>query len=195
MDPKELKAIIECLLFVSPQPLELKRLEEIIGGDVDTHTIRILINQLQEEYVKEERGIQIVEIAGGYRMNTRREYAPWVKRLFNTKLHFRLSRSALETLSIVAYKQPIMRVEIEAIRGVSVEWALHTLLEKNLIRVVGRSDQPGRPLQYGTTDEFMVYFGLKDLTELPQLKEFKDIIETEDILTKGIEPSGEEINE
>lgn len=173
MEPKELKAIIECLLFVSPQPLELKRLEEIIGG-VDTHTIRMLINQLQEEYGRDGRGIQIVEIAGGYRINTMREYAPWVKRLFNTKLHFRLSRSALETLSIIAYKQPIMRVEIEAIRGVNVEWALHTLLEKNLIRIVGHSDQPGRPLQYGTTDEFMVYFGLKDLSELPQLKEFDE---------------------
>ncbi|MDD5774234.1 MAG: SMC-Scp complex subunit ScpB [bacterium] len=193
MDPKELKAIIECLLFVSPQPLELKRLEEIIGGGVDTHTIRVMINQLQEEYGKEDRGIQIVEIAGGYRMNTRREYSPWVKRLFNTKLHFRLSRSALETLSIIAYKQPIMRVEVEAIRGVSVEWALHTLLEKNLIKIVGRSEQPGRPLQYGTTDDFMVYFGLKDLTELPQLKEFKDIIQTEDILAEPIEQASEEM--
>ncbi|MEW6087981.1 MAG: SMC-Scp complex subunit ScpB [bacterium] len=194
METKELKAIIECLLFVSPQPLELKRLEEIIGG-VDTHTIRVLINQLQDEYGKEDRGIQIVEIAGGYRMNTRREYAPWVKRLFNTKLHFRLSRSALETLSIIAYKQPIMRVEIEAIRGVNVEWALHTLLEKNLIKITGRSDQPGRPLQYGTTDEFMVYFGLKDLSELPQLKEFKDVIQAEEVLTRISEPTGEKINE
>lgn len=167
MEPKELKAIVECLLFASPQPLELKRLGEIIGG-VDTHTIRMIINQLQEEYEKEGRGIQIVEIAGGYRINTRREYASWVKRLFNTKLHFRLSRSALETLSIIAYKQPIMRVEIESIRGVNVEWALHSLLEKNLIKVVGHSDRIGHPLQYGTTDEFMVYFGLKNLNELPK---------------------------
>ena len=192
MEPKEIKAIIECLLFVSTQPLELKRLGEIIGGEVDTHTIRMLINQLQEEYGKDDRGIQIVEIAGGYRMNTRREYSPWVKRFFNTKLHFRLSRSALETLSIIAYKQPIMRVEIEVIRGVNVDWALHTLLDKNLIKIIGRSEQPGRPLQYGTTDEFMVYFGLKDLSELPQLKEFKDMIQTEDILA---EATGEEIIE
>lgn len=175
---EELKSIIECLLFVYHQPLELKRLEEIIGG-VDTQTIRQTINQLKDEYEKEKRGMQIIEVAGGYRMVTRPDYAAWVKMLFKTKLRFRLSRPALETLAIIAYKQPIIRAEIEAIRGVNVEYTLHSLLEKKLIDAAGRSDNPGRPLQYETTNEFLAYFGLRDLSELPQLKEFKDIIESE----------------
>jgi len=173
MEDRELKAILETFLFLSDEPLEPDRLKGIIDG-VTPEKIKELFEGLRREYEERNGGLQIVEIAGGYQILTRREFAPWIKRFNLVKLSARLSRAAIETLAIIAYKQPIIRPEIEAIRGVNVEGILKNLLERRLIKILGRRDVPGKPLLYGTTKEFLHYFGLKDLSELPTLKEFKE---------------------
>lgn len=183
MDDREIKAILETFLFLSEEPLAPDKLKGLLDG-VTTEKIKGLFEELKEEYEYRKGGLQIVEIAGGYQILTRTEFAPWVKRFNLIKLSPRLSRAAIETLAIIAYKQPIIRSEIESIRGVNIEGILKNLLERRLIRIIGRRDVPGRPLMYGTTKEFLQYFGLKDLSELPTLKEFK---ETEVIGDQGIQ--------
>jgi segregation and condensation protein B len=130
------------------------------------------MGELIQEYKVRNTGLLIVEIANGYQMVTNPEYAEWVKKFRSSHMSSRLSIPALETLAIIAYRQPIIRAEIEQIRGVNSDSAIRTLLEKRLIKILGRKEVPGRPFLYGTTREFLQYFGLKDLTELPTLKEF-----------------------
>lgn len=173
MDERETKAILEALLFLSDEPLEPDRLKGIID-DITPPKIKELFEKLREEYDEKNGGLKIADIAGGYQILTRPEYAPWIKKFNLIKLSARLSRAGIETLAIVAYKQPIIRAEIEAIRGVNVEGILKNLLDRRLIKILGRKDVPGKPLLYGTTKEFLHYFGLKDLSELPTLKEFKE---------------------
>ncbi|MFM7840561.1 MAG: SMC-Scp complex subunit ScpB, partial [Nitrospira sp.] len=131
---------------------------------------------------REGRGVQLIEVAGGYQIVTRLEYASWIKRLAKAKAAPKLSRSGLESLAIIAYKQPIVRAEIEQIRGVEVSGVLRTLLERKLIRMVGRKDVPGRPIMYGTTKLFLQQFGLSELSQLPPLREFKELGEAEQAL-------------
>jgi segregation and condensation protein B len=141
--------------------------------------VKQVLRCLQEDYEKAGRGVQLVEVAGGFQLVTRPEYAPWIKRLEKSKPAPKLSRSALESLAVIAYKQPIVRAEIEQIRGVETSGVLKTLLERKLVRIVGRKDEPGRPILYGTTKYFLQHFGLRDLSELPPLREFKELGEAE----------------
>lgn len=164
MEPEALAAV-EALLFASETPLELERIQEVL--DVDREEALAVVSTLQAQYEAPGRGLAIVEVAGGYRMCTRPELAPWLLKLRRAQARARLSRAALETLAIIAYRQPIARPEIEQLRGVSAEGVLAHLLERRLIRVVGRKETPGRPLLYGTTREFLLHFGLRDLSELP----------------------------
>ncbi len=175
---QELKAIVEAVLFVSHEPVSLDRLRSVLEG-ASKADIQEAVRVLQEDYREEGRGLQLVELAGGYQLVTRPELAPWLKRLERAKQAPKLSRSALESLAIIAYKQPIVRAEIEQIRGVEVSGVLRTLLERKLIRIVGRKDEPGRPILYGTTKYFLQHFGLRDLSELPPLHEFKELGQSE----------------
>jgi segregation and condensation protein B len=140
------------------------------------------MRSLGDELEQEGRGIRLAEVAGGYRLVTKQEYAPWVKRLDKAKSAAKLSRSALESLAIIAYKQPIVRSEIEEIRGVETSGVVRTLLERKLVRIVGRKEVPGRPIMYGTTKFFLEHFGLHDLSQLPPLREFKELGESEQAL-------------
>lgn len=169
MDSKEKKDIIELLIFSSGEPINISSIKEITGFPEDE--IKLLLDELIMEYEARNGGIVIKEIAGGYQMITNPQYAGWVKKIKKNINQVRLSMAALETLAIIAYKQPIIKAEIEQIRGVNSDGAIKTLLERRLIRIVGEKEAPGRPFLYGTTKEFLEYFGLKDLTELPTLKD------------------------
>lgn len=171
MDLSEAKSIIEAVLFAADKPVSIVQFTTLI--EIDSEIVTRLIQELQQEYDGSKRSFQIVEIADGFQMRTRSEYAPWIKKYYTTEVSSRLSVSALETLAIVAYKQPVTRAEIEEIRGVNSDSVIHTLLERNLIRIVGRKQAPGRPLIYGTTTEFLMHFGLRDLSELPSLDEIE----------------------
>ncbi|MCP9472919.1 MAG: SMC-Scp complex subunit ScpB [Nitrospira sp.] len=175
---RELKGIVESLLFVSQEPLSLQRLVTVIG-DVTKAEVSEALGMLEEELGKQGRGIRLVEVAGGFRLVTKQEYAPWIKRLDKSKSTAKLSRSALESLAIIAYKQPIVKAEIEEIRGVETSGVVRTLLERKLVRIVGRKEVPGRPIMYGTTKYFLEHFGLNDLSQLPPLREFKELGESE----------------
>ena len=178
---RELKAILEAMLFVSPEPLSLTRLIAVLG-DVTKAELEQVLRVLGDELEREGRGVRLAEIAGGYRLVTKQEYAPWVKRLDKARSTAKLSRSALESLAIIAYKQPIVRSEIEEIRGVETSGVVRTLLERKLVRIVGRKEVPGRPIMYGTTKFFLEHFGLNDLSQLPPLREFKELGESEQSL-------------
>ena len=173
MEDKEAKSIIEAILFISGQPLSLDALRKLI--EVDKYNTERLVRELISDYSVRYTGILIIEVAEGFQMVTNPACAPWVKKLLNTAVPKKLSQSSLETIAIIAYKQPIIKAEIEAIRGLNSDGVVKTLLERHLIKMLGRKEAPGRPLMYGTTKEFLQYFGLKDLTELPTLKEFSEV--------------------
>ena len=173
MERADLKSIVESLLFVADGPLTLQRLGEVLDGSARDE-IRSVLEEIQAELDNERRGVRLVEIAGGYQLRTPKVNADWVKKLLGGRPP-RMSRATLETLAIIAYRQPITRAEIEAIRGVDVDGVVGTLLERSLIRAVARKDVPGRPFLYGTTPEFLQLFNLKDLSHLPTLKEMEEI--------------------
>ncbi|SLM48654.1 putative chromosome segregation and condensation protein B [Nitrospira japonica] len=177
-DQMELTAILEALLFVSGEPMPLARLATTIGT-VSKAEVQQALNNLREQLAHDGRGIQLVQVAGGYRLATKADCAPWLKRLEKAKTAQRLSRSALESLAIIAYKQPLVRAEVEEIRGVETSGVIRTLLERKLVRIVGRKEVPGRPIMYGTTKYFLEHFGLQDLSQLPPLREFKELGEAE----------------
>ena len=181
IDMRELKAILEAVLFVSPEPVPVARLMSIMGTVSKAEVVQAL-DILAHDLDQEGRGIQLVQVAGGYRLATKQEYGPWLKRMDKAKAAQKLSRSALESLAIIAYKQPLVRAEIEEIRGVETSGVLRTLCERKLVRIVGRKDVPGRPIMYGTTKFFLEHFGLQDLTQLPPLREFKELGESEQAL-------------
>lgn len=162
----ELKQVLECMLFVSPQPLSVKHVAESLH--LEETAVERAIDDLRSDYA--DRGLQVLRIAGGYQMCTRPKYAEHVSALLKPE-RTRLSRAALETVAIIAYRQPITQPEIDAIRGVNSDTVLNTLLERNLIRQMGRRETVGRPILYATTDEFLNHFGLNDLSELPELAE------------------------
>lgn len=178
---RELKAILEAVLFVSPEPMPVARLMSIVGTVSKTEVVQAL-GILTHDLDQDGRGIQLVQVAGGYRLATKQEYGPWLKRMDKAKTAQKLSRSALESLAIIAYKQPLVRSEIEEIRGVETSSVLRTLCERKLVRIVGRKDVPGRPIMYGTTKFFLEHFGLQDLSQLPPLREFKELGESEQAL-------------
>ncbi len=168
---RKLKAIVEALLFSTEKPLTTSDIHACLPDESISH-IKQVLNELQHEYESMGRSFTLKEVAGGYQFRTRSDYGPYILRMLKTA-PARLSRAALETLAIIAYKQPILRQEIERLRGVDVGGILKTLLEKGLIRIVGRKNLPGRPLIYGTTKKFLEVFDLKDLDSLPKLKEIK----------------------
>ena len=167
----DLKQIVETLLFITDRPVKPSRLADVIEN-TDARHVREIILALKDEYSARGSAVQIVEIGGGFQMCTKPEYGRWVRRLYNEKMTTRLSNAALETLAIIAYKQPITRAEMEAIRGVDVAGPLEKLLDRGLVRVVGKKDTIGRPMVYGTTDEFLRTFGLNKISELPDLQVF-----------------------
>ena len=181
IDGRELKAILEAVLFVSPEPVPVARLMSILGTFSKAEVVQAL-GILTHDLDQDGRGIQVVQVAGGYRLVTKQEYGPWLKRMDKAKAAQKLSRSALESLAIIAYKQPLVRSEIEEIRGVETSGVLRTLCERKLVRIVGRKDVPGRPIMYGTTKFFLEHFGLQDLSQLPPLREFKELGESEQAL-------------
>jgi len=162
-------AAVECLLFVAGEPLNLERIAQIV--EISQEDARELLNTLMHQYREQNRGMQIVEVAGGYQLTTRSDLAVYIERLYKPQFQS-LSHAALETLAIIAYRQPTTRGEIEVIRGVQSDRAVTTLLDKGLIREVGRKEGPGRPVLFGTTNQFLRHFGLKGLEELPPPEQF-----------------------
>ena len=174
-DPERMKAVLEAVLHVSGQPLSLDRLASVVGAP-GRRDVRELVDELNTEYLERGRAFEVVEVANGFQVRTRPEFAPWIAKL-QTHKPVRLTRAALETLAIVAYKQPATRAEVEAIRGVDTGAVLGSLLEKRLVRVLGRKEIAGRPILYGTSQEFLDLFGLKNLASLPTLKEVEGMFE------------------
>ncbi len=176
---ENLSAIIEALILASEAPLVLEKICAVLEG-VEKNEIKDAIDQLIAEYDRRASGICIQEVAGGYQFRTRPELALWLKKLKGVK-PTSLSPAALETLAIVAYRQPIVKAEIESIRGVDVSAPLKGLMEKKLIRIVGRKDVPGKPIIYGTTKRFLEVFNLKELTDLPTMRELKELTENQEV--------------
>ncbi len=170
----ELVALVEALIFVSDEPITLRTLVEII--DEDRETIQAAVEALREEYEGRESGLQIREIAGGWQIATRTELHETVRKFLKTRPSAKLSLASLETLAVIAYKQPVTVPEILEIRGVQSASAIKTLLEKRLIVTKGHKETVGRPMQYGTSKEFLIQFGLKDLSELPSIEDFEDLV-------------------
>ncbi len=173
MIEKELVNIIEALLFASPEPLTQSKINLIFEDDPPN--LSDIVEQLQQQYHENDHGIVISEVAGGYQLVTRSDYDIYVKRMLSKSGRLMLSPAALETIAIIAYKQPLNRYEIESIRGVDCTGVLKTLLSRNLIKVKGRDEGVGRPLLYATTDKFLEYFGLNRLADMPKLREISEI--------------------
>ena len=169
MDIQEKKSAIEALLFVAGEPVAASDLKGVT--ELPEAEIKEILEGLAAQYRERNGGVRIIEIAKGYQMVTNPDCARWIRKFRNTNPSNKLSMPALETLAIVAYNQPIIKAEIEQIRGVNSDGVIKTLLDRRLIKIMGRKEMPGRPLLYGTTHEFLQYFGLKDLTELPTIKE------------------------
>jgi segregation and condensation protein B len=169
-EPNRNKAVLEALLFASGEPLTVGAISKATSlGDQE---IREIMRELISEYSARYAGIVIAEIADGYEMVTDPELAAWIRRLKNINVSNKLSQPALETLSIIAYKQPITKVEVDQLRGVNSDAAVKSLLDKRLIKIIGKKESPGRPFLYATTNEFLQYFGLRNLTELPAIHDF-----------------------
>jgi len=171
-----LKAIVESLLFASDTPITIDKIKSVLEPS-DRKAIREALTSLVEEYESSNHGFFLTEVAGGFQLRTRPEFREWIRRLKETR-PTRLSRAALETLAIIAYKQPVLRSDLEYLRGVDCGGTLRTLLERRLIRALGRKNLPGRPIIYGTTKQFLELFDLKDLSGLPTLQDLKDLGET-----------------
>jgi segregation and condensation protein B len=179
-----LKSIVEALIFAADEPVTLKVLDAIfneIAGEgqpvrVPVEEIRNAIAELNDEYNQQRRPYRIIQVGGGFQFATRPEYAEWVGKLYKEKGKRKLSHSALETLAIIAYRQPVTKPEVEAIRGVNADYVLRTLLERGLVTITGRASTVGRPLLYGTTKEFLKHFGINDLADLPKPRELEEIM-------------------
>jgi segregation and condensation protein B len=174
MPSAELRAVIEALIFASPEPITPKTLYKLLANE-SKDDVSAALNDLRLEYVNRP-GLQIVEVAGGYQITTRAELHEWVRRLFHERSTQKLSVAALESLAVIAYRQPVTALEVTEIRGVNASGVLSTLLERNLIKIVGRKNVVGRPFMYGTTKEFLIRFGLKDLGDLPRIEDMADAL-------------------
>lgn len=169
LEREEYKKRIEALLFLCEEPVKQEKIASVLMIAPDE--VAPLVHELKNDLAGSKRGLQIFEVAGGYQMGTLPELAPYLEKAFSEDVSSNLSTAALEVLAIIAYKQPVTRVEIESIRGVRCEHVLENLIKRKLIRISGRKEGPGRPLLYSTTVDFLTYFGLKDLDELPLLEE------------------------
>lgn len=209
MEKNRLRSILESLLFISGEPLSLERIAQIVQG-VEKKLIKETLEELAQEYMEKDRGLRIAEVAGGYQLESAKENAEYIARLIKTR-PLRLTKPSLETLAIIAYRQPITRQEVDQIRGVDSSGVIKTLLEYEFIQIMGRKDVPGRPLIYGTTKRFLEFFRLKSLSDLPGLEEFYAQVESataqeqnlfgsqyqerEGVDSQNLEPDSKETNE
>ena len=192
MDRTEQKKIVEALLFAADFPVATSRIKALVEG-LEREDLKTMVEELNREYEEQGRSFWIQEVAGGYQMATRPHFARWVKELYKGRRLARLTQPALETLAIIAYRQPVGRPDIETIRGVNSDSVIATLLERNLITVVGKDTSVGRPILYGTTPEFLRYFGLKDLSGLPPLSELEAyLVSREQAAESGLAQDNEE---
>lgn len=176
-DPKVAKTVVEALIFASAKPLtpaEIRKVTKVLS----VAQISQIVAELKEEYQKTERCFELLEIAGGYEISTKKEFAPWIMRIELQRKARQATQSALESLAILAYKQPLTRAEIEALRGVDTSGVINTLMEKGFIKIVGKKEVPGRPFLYGTTEKFLEHFGLKELKDLPSIEEIRLMVES-----------------
>lgn len=187
MAQDNIKTVVEALLFASEKPLTIEQVKNVLDN-LDGGEIRKIIDEIKLEYENSGRGIRVVEVAGGFQMITPAEIAPFLKKLYRQRRADKSSKPALETLAIVAYKQPVTKLEIESLRNVNVDGVISSLIEKGLIRIAGRKNAPGRPFVFGTTKAFLEYFGLKSLEDLPKIEKFpelKPVEEKKDELEKS----------
>ena len=178
MQRDELKSIVENVLLAADQPVQIGELEKIFINETNKKDLRSILEELKEDY--QSRNLQILEVADGYQLCTRHEFNDWIRKFLKLDRSSRLSQPSLDTLSIIAYKQPLTRQEVDEIRGVDSSGVIKTLLEKKVIGPAGRKKVPGRPIMYRTTQKFLEYFGLKDLSDLPTLEDLKEELEGED---------------
>ena len=184
MQDSEIRKIIEALLFASPEPLTQAKVNGIFNPD--TPNLKEVVLKLNEQYVHDDHAFEINEVAGGYQLVSRQEYEHFIRKMLSKSGRISLSSAALDSLAIIAYKQPIGRYEVEAIRGVDSSGVLKTLLNRNLIKIKGRDSGPGRPLLYQTTDKFLEHFGLNRLSDMPKLKEITELMEADPTLGEQI---------
>jgi len=175
MEKAFLKKIVEAIIIANDEPISENRIASLVDG-LTPGQVKKMIEQLNKEYEKADRSFFIANVAGGYQVTTNKELSPWIKKLYKGKIKTRLSQASLESLAIIVFRQPISRVEIDAIRGVNSGGVVKNLLERNLITIAGRAKGPGKPLLYGTTKEFLQYLGINDISELPRLKEIEEIM-------------------
>ncbi len=187
LDTLDLIPLVEALIFAADGPIKAERMAEAL--DTEQTEILAAIEALEVDYAERPRGFFLQEVSGGYQLRTRPEYADFLRKLGHNR-PFKFSRPALETLAIIAYRQPVTRSEIEYLRGVDSGSVLKTLLEKHLVRILGKKDIPGKPMIYGTTREFLELFGLADLSALPTLREFSELVSDEENERQGWDDEG-----
>jgi segregation and condensation protein B len=179
MDNTKLTAIVEALILASPEPIAARKIAEA-NSDLTPSKVTQAVEELNSRYDSTGGSFRIREVAGGYQYFILPDYTRFVEELFTRRRKMRLTRAALETLAIVAYKQPVTKVDIDHIRGVSSDGVLHNLLEKNLVTIKGRSESVGRPMEYGTTDEFLKFFGINQIDDLPEMSEIEELVKAAD---------------
>jgi len=187
----EIKAIVEALVFASPEPLTLKQLLKLLEAE-PREDVQAALEQLKRDY-DGPRGLQLVEVAGGYQIVTRPDLHEWVRRLFHERTTQKLSVQALETLAVIAYKQPVTALEVGEIRGVNTSGVLNTLLERGLIKIAGRKQVVGRPFMYATTREFLIRFGLNDLNDLPKVEDMAEALGLEAPILVERQPADDQL--
>ena len=178
MTPKEINQIVEALLFASPEPLTQIQLNSVFEMDLDNNdsiNLENIIDELNQLYIKNDNAFTIVKVADGYQLVSKSEFEVFIRRMLKKSGRLALTSASLETLAIVAYRQPVNRFEIESIRGVDSSGVLKTLLSKNLIKIKGRDSGPGRPLLYNTTEKYLEYFGLSNISDMPKISEISDL--------------------
>ncbi len=185
-----IKAVIEALLFSTEKPLALEQIKYALG-DLEIGNIRSLLEELKSEYETSNRGLRIIEIAGGFQMTTPADFVCFLRKLHKERKIERLSKPALETLAIIAYKQPLTKFEIQALRNVNIDGLIDNLRDKDFIRIVGRKDTPGRPFVFGTTRRFLEYFGLKSLDDLPKMDDFSKLQPANDLQAAAVKQDAE----
>lgn len=197
MDRAKLKGSVEALIFASDHPVKIEKIVELLNDEFEANLgkreIRAVIGEMSGSYEVIERGFFLAEVAGGYQFRTKTEFATIIQKL-KARRPPRFGRAAMEVLAIIAYRQPITRVEVEELRGVDSGGVIRSLLDKGLIRILGRKEVPGKPMIYGTTKEFLELFGLRDLSQLPTLKEFVELEDRDNVplpLTGGGSDKGE----
>tara|TARA_B100000683_G_scaffold135335_1_gene132103 strand:- start:26 stop:640 length:615 start_codon:yes stop_codon:yes gene_type:complete len=193
MKNSEVKSIIEALLFASPDPLNQAKVNIVFTPE--TYVLKDIINALNKQYLKENHAFEIQQVAGGFQLVSKKEYEIFIRRMLSKSGNLTLSNAALDCLAIIAYRQPISRYEIEAVRGVDSSGVIKTLLGRELIKIKGRDSGPGRPLLYKTTNKFLEYFGINRLSDLPKLKEISELIEADPTLGEQISVFKNDISE